>query len=176
MAICRSQLLLLPWQGTASVVVAGVIASLGLSGRQRLSDHTFLFYGAGEAGVGIADLLVTALLKEDPNMTLPAARQKVWLVDSKGLITSSRGTMEHHKQPYAHASSASPTTLMDAIKLVNPTALFGLSTQGQSFTKAICQEMVSISKTGPGGKEKKPLIFALSNPTSKVRCSRPFFM
>lgn len=80
--------------------------------------------------------------------------------------------MEHHKLPFAHeleGDEKAPTDLMGAIKMVNPTALFGLSTQGQSFTKEVCEKMVQISKAQ--NSNAKPLIFALSNPTSKAECT-----
>lgn len=64
----------------------------------QISDHTFVFYGAGAAGVGIADLISLAIQKEVPGMTLEQARRKVWLVDSRGLVTSDRTyTTDSHK-------------------------------------------------------------------------------
>lgn len=158
-------------QGTAAVVVAGIIASSKLTNK-KLKDHTYLFYGAGEAGVGIADLLVTAITNEDPSISIDEARKKVWLVDSKGLITSGRDMkkLEHHKHAYAHdVVINAPTNLIDSIKLIKPTALFGLSTQGQSFTKEVCETMVQNTDAIHSG--SKPLIFALSNPTSKAECT-----
>ena len=76
-------------QGTASVVVAGVVASLPLAQKKQVSDHTFLFYGAGEAGVGIAQMLAMAIQKER-GCSLEEARKQIWLVDSQGLVTSAR--------------------------------------------------------------------------------------
>ena len=109
--------------------------------------------------------------QEDPTISELAARQKIWLVDSKGLITSQRGdSLEHHKQPYAHElSTTAPSTLLQAVQLIQPTALFGLSTVGQSFTKDVCKEMVRNAKAVD--EKAKPLIFALSNPTSKAECT-----
>ena len=70
-------------QGTASVVVAGVISSLSLCQKQKISEHTFLFYGAGEAGVGIANMLAYAIHKET-GCSLEQAQKQIWLVDSQG--------------------------------------------------------------------------------------------
>ncbi len=157
-------------QGTASVVLAGIISSLGLAGKSKVADHTFLFLGAGEAGVGIADLIAIAVTHET-GCTLAEAKAKIWLVDSQGLITADRKNLQHHKLAYAHAAPAGSTdaqfctgnALMDATKLIKPTALIGVSAQGKTFTKAICEEMCKFNTN--------PLIFALSNPTSKAECT-----
>jgi len=88
-------------QGTASVVVAGLIASVRITG-VTLAQHKFLFYGAGEAGVGIADLLAEAISKET-GVELGVARQNIWLMDSKGLVCDSRqDKLAEHKLHYAH--------------------------------------------------------------------------
>jgi len=157
-------------QGTASVVLAGFIASKALSGKPKLGDHQYLFLGAGEAGVGIADLLSSAISKET-GCTLEEAHKHISLVDSKGLITSSRSdfaSLAHHKLPYAHplplaAAGKECTTLLEAVAAVRPSALVGVSAQGQAFTEEIVRLMGSFND--------KPLIFALSNPTSKAECT-----
>lgn len=169
-------------QGTASVVVAGLQAALPLTPHKQLKEHTYLFFGAGEAGIGIADLLVSAmakesglnpaqLSKEDFQTKLEALRRRCWFVDSKGLITSARLSqpIEHHKVPYAHPLPADQQahepvkTLLDAVKIVKPTALVGVSAQGQTFTEAVVKQMLHYTAN--------PLIFALSNPTTKAECT-----
>jgi malate dehydrogenase (oxaloacetate-decarboxylating)(NADP+) len=135
-----------------------------------LSEHKFLFYGAGEAGVGIANMITSYVAKE-LGCTEEKARERIWLVDSKGLVHSARtDALAHHKQPYAHklpgssaSASKSNDVLLDAVKMIKPTALVGVSAQGGTFTEAVCKEMATISKA--------PLIFALSNPTSKAECT-----
>lgn len=102
--------------------------------------------GAGGAAVGIADLLVTAMLHSDPTLTSEEARKRIWLVDSQGLVTSCRTEDLKHKKAYAHEEDncsleSSVTALIDAIKLIQPTALIGVSAQGQAFTKEVCEEM-----------------------------------
>ena len=96
----------LPWtpsptagQGTASVTLAGLFASLRLTGG-KLKDHRFLFLGAGEAGIGIADLIVSAMREE--GVSAKKGREKCWFVDSRGLVVSSRNDLAEHKLPYAH--------------------------------------------------------------------------
>jgi malate dehydrogenase (oxaloacetate-decarboxylating)(NADP+) len=118
--------------------------------------------------VGIADL-VAEKISQDSGVTLDEARSKIWLVDSKGLITSVRdhSTLEHHKLPYAHplldAAGSSSIDLLSAIRILKPSSLIGVSAQGGSFTEEIVREMASINVN--------PIVFALSNPTSKAECT-----
>eukprot|EP01041_Mallomonas_annulata_P010647 gene10647-22228_t len=154
-------------QGTASVVLAGFIASKALSGKQKLGDHTYMFLGAGEAGVGIANLLASAIATES-GCTIEEANKKIHLVDSKGLITASRddfSSLAHHKLPYAHAAPVSGqcTDLLTAVKAVKPSAIVGVSAQGGAFTQEVVEEMAR--------NNEHPLVFALSNPTSKAECT-----
>lgn len=158
-------------QGTASVILAGIISSLSLTGKAKVADHKFVFLGAGEAGVGIADLIAIAV-RHETGCTLEEARSKIWLVDSRGLVSNARtDKLADHKLHYAHQPPANHkddqfctgNALMDAIKLLEPTAIIGVSAQGGSFTKEICEEMNRLNEN--------PLIFALSNPTSKAECT-----
>jgi malate dehydrogenase (oxaloacetate-decarboxylating)(NADP+) len=124
-----------------------------------------LFYGAGEAGVGIANM-ISAYIAKEQGCSLEEARRNVYLVDSQGLVSSHRtDALAHHKQPYAHGplSFANPKELLDAVKAIQPTALIGVSAQGGTFTEAVCKQMAAHNKS--------PLIFALSNPTSKAECT-----
>ncbi|XP_071723518.1 NADP-dependent malic enzyme-like [Rutidosis leptorrhynchoides] len=148
-------------QGTASVVLAGLVASLKLLGGS-LADHTFMFLGAGEAGTGIAELIALEISTKT-NIPIEETRKKIWLVDSKGLIVSSRkGSLQHFKQPWAHEHDPL-STLLDAVKAIKPTVLIGTSGVGQTFTKDVVQTMAANNKT--------PLIMALSNPTSQAECT-----
>ena len=172
-------------QGTASVALAGIIAGcrLGSGGvTASLADQTFLFAGAGEAGVGIANLLASAISGES-GCTVDAARGKIWLVDSKGLVTAARplDTLAHHKVPYAHTkvpdstgsecSSGDDDDLLQAVKLIKPTALIGVSAQAGIFTEAICRELAALNPPQQAAGAPPMLIFALSNPTSKAECT-----
>ncbi|KAL0447435.1 UNVERIFIED_CONTAM: NADP-dependent malic enzyme [Sesamum latifolium] len=148
-------------QGTASVVLAGLVAALKLVGG-TLADHTFLFLGAGEAGTGIAELIALEISKKT-NAPLEETRKKIWLVDSKGLIVSSRKeSLQHFKKPWAHEHEP-VKELLGAVKAIRPTVLIGTSGVGKTFTKEVIEAMASINQ--------KPLILALSNPTSQSECT-----
>ncbi|CAL5205251.1 unnamed protein product [Lathyrus oleraceus] len=148
-------------QGTASVVLAGLLASLKLIGG-TLADNTFLFLGAGEAGTGIAELIALEISKQT-KAPVEETRKKIWLVDSKGLIVSSRlQSLQHFKKPWAHEHEP-VKELLDAVKAIKPTVLIGSSGVGKTFTKEVVETMASLNK--------KPLILALSNPTSQSECT-----
>ncbi|QCD92033.1 malate dehydrogenase [Vigna unguiculata] len=148
-------------QGTASVVLAGVVAALKLIGG-TLADHTFLFLGAGEAGTGIAELIALETSKQTKK-PIEETRKKIWLVDSKGLIVSSRKhSLQHFKKPWAHEHEP-VDTLLEAVKVIKPTVLVGSSGVGKTFTKEVIEALSSINE--------KPLILALSNPTSQSECT-----
>jgi malate dehydrogenase (oxaloacetate-decarboxylating)(NADP+) len=89
-------------QGTASVVLAGLLASNQLTGKNKLAEHRFLFLGAGEAGTGIADLIASTIVQQSPELTLKEAKERSFFVDSKGMVCSERKNLEHHKLPFAH--------------------------------------------------------------------------
>src|SRR5512139_1696673 len=146
-------------QGTAGVTLAGLYSSLGITGN-RLSDHKFLFLGAGEAGIGIGDLIVTGLMAEGVNEA--DARRKCWFVDSKGLVVRSRTDLVHHKLPYAHEHPFIDDFLQ-AVETVKPTALIGVSGMPRTFTRPVVEAMARMNQ--------RPIIFALSNPTSKSECT-----
>ncbi|KAJ7969546.1 Malic enzyme [Quillaja saponaria] len=148
-------------QGTASVVLAGVVSALKLIGG-TLADHTFLFLGAGEAGTGIAELIALEISKQT-NIPVEETRKKIWLVDSKGLIVSSRkDSLQHFKKPWAHEHEP-VKNLLDAVKVIKPTVLIGSSGTGRTFTREVIEAVSSYND--------KPLILALSNPTSQSECT-----
>nr|BAZ95850.1 NADP-dependent malic enzyme gene [Flaveria brownii] len=148
-------------QGTACVVLGGLLSALKLIGG-TLADHTFLFLGAGEAGTGIAELISLEILKKT-KLTVEESRKKIWLVDSKGLVVSTRkDSLQSFKQPWAH-DHESITGLLEAVKVIKPTILIGTSGVGKQFTKEVIEAMSSINA--------KPLIMALSNPTSQSECT-----
>ena len=146
-------------QGTASVTLAGIYSAIRITG-QMLTDQKILFQGAGEAGVGIANLIVSAL--EAEGMSHDEAKRKCWLVDSKGLVVKSRDNLQDHKLTYAHDHKI-VSSLISAMETLKPTTLIGVSGQPQTFTQPIVEAMGKINK--------QPVIFALSNPTSKAECT-----
>ncbi|KAL8138687.1 hypothetical protein V2J09_004688 [Rumex salicifolius] len=148
-------------QGTASVVLSGLIASHKVT-EKSLADHTYLFLGAGEAGTGIAELIALEISKQT-NTPLEEARKKISLLDSKGLIVRDRiESLQHFKKPWAHEQEPI-TGLVNAIKSIKPTVLIGSSGAGRTFTKEVVELMSSLNE--------KPIIFALSNPTSQSECT-----
>lgn len=171
-------------QGTASVAVAGILAALKAT-NTKLSDHTFVFQGAGEAAIGIAQLIGMAVEKRE-GIPYKEAIKKIWMKDSKGLIIKgncpqrllglvhgdltgsfplldrAEGGISTHKAPFAH-EHAPMKELGDIVKEMKPTCLIGAAAQAGVFTEEILRDMASFSE--------KPIIFALSNPTSKAECT-----
>ncbi|KAL6330986.1 hypothetical protein AAG906_009414 [Vitis piasezkii] len=148
-------------QGTASVVLAGIVSALRLLGG-TLADHKFLFLGAGEAGTGIAELIALEMSKQT-KCPIEETRKKIWLVDSKGLIVGSRkDSLQQFKKPWAHEHEP-VKDLLHAVKVIKPTVLIGSSGVGKAFTKEVIEAMASCNE--------KPLILALSNPTSQSECT-----
>ena len=164
-------------QGTASVVLGGLLSAAdNVAGVPSLEAGTYLFSGAGEAGVGIADLIAFAI-SQRTGKSVTEARKQIWLVDTKGLITAERlaaegDSMAHHKQPYAHAApapapedagAAGPLSFAANVRRVRPSAIIGVSAQPQTFDEDVVSSMARLNK--------RPIVFALSNPTSKAECT-----
>jgi malate dehydrogenase (oxaloacetate-decarboxylating)(NADP+) len=146
-------------QGTGAVALAGIISAMRITG-EKLSDQRLLFLGAGEAGIGTADAFVAALVEE--GVPVEKAREQCLFVDTQGLLTSNRTNIAHHKQRYAR--DLPPVEgFLEAVKTLKPTAILGLSGQPGSFSQEIIEAMADINK--------RPIIFALSNPTSKAECT-----
>ena len=146
-------------QGTAAVALAGIVSALRISGG-RLGEQRLLFLGAGEAATGIADLAVTAMVAE--GLTPAAARARCWLFDSRGLVHDGRSDLVEHKRPYAHPH-APVTVFADAVRALRPTAIIGVAASAGAFTEEVVREMSAINE--------RPIVFALSNPTSKAECT-----
>lgn len=147
-------------QGTASVALGGLLGALRITGG-ALADQRLLFYGAGEAGLGIADLFVRAAVGE--GMRQEDARRRCWFIDSKGLIVRSRiESLAPQKRAYAHEGDFLPD-IETAVRALKPTALIGVAGAGRAFTPQILGEMARLNP--------RPIIFAMSNPTSKSECT-----
>jgi malate dehydrogenase (oxaloacetate-decarboxylating)(NADP+) len=146
-------------QGTASVTLAGLYSAFRIIARP-LIDQKFVFFGAGEAGTGIANLVVDAM--KEKGLSDWEARTRCWFIDSKGLVVKSRTDLAEHKRPYAHDRdfNVDPFSVINSIR---PTAIIGVSGQPGIFTERILQRMAEINE--------RPIIFALSNPTSRAECT-----
>jgi malate dehydrogenase (oxaloacetate-decarboxylating)(NADP+) len=146
-------------QGTAAVALAGLFSALRVT-TGKLTEQKILFLGAGEAAAGIADLVVSALVSQ--GMKEDDARRCCWLVDSRGLVIKSRTDLVEHKLPYAH-EHAPVGDFLSAVKALRPTAIIGVAAVGGTFTREVLEEMARLNE--------RPIIFALSNPTSKAECT-----
>uniref|UniRef100_A0A7C3V012 NAD-dependent malic enzyme n=1 Tax=Desulfobacca acetoxidans TaxID=60893 RepID=A0A7C3V012_9BACT len=146
-------------QGTAAVALAGLYSALRLTGG-KLRDQTILIVGAGEAGLGIAGLISAAL--EAEGLTEPEARRRVWFVDSRGLVVKSRSDLTGRKLLYAH-DHESLYDLATIVETLKPTAIIGVSGKQGLFSRQVLEAM--------GRVNERPIIFPLSNPTSKTECT-----
>ncbi len=145
-------------QGTAAVVLSGIYSALKLSA-QAFKDCRILFLGAGSAATGMADLLVPALCTT--GLTKQEARQRLWFIDRKGLVTKNRKHLNTHSLPYAHEHK--PASFIEAIESIRPNILIGATGVHGTFTEEAISLMAKINA--------QPIIFALSNPTSHAECT-----
>ncbi len=146
-------------QGTGAVALAGILSALHITGK-KLADQRVLFLGAGEAGIGIAENLVACLVAE--GLAPAEACRRCWFVDSKGLVVKGRDALTEHKVRFAH-EHAPCADLFSAVQTLKPTMLVGASGQPKTFTEEIVRAMA--------GFNERPVVFALSNPTSKAECT-----
>ncbi|MCI4677906.1 NAD-dependent malic enzyme [Rhodoblastus acidophilus] len=146
-------------QGTAGIVLAGMINAARLKGTQ-LKDETYLFLGAGSAGIGLANLLCSALVQQ--GMSLKDAQARVHMFDVNGLLESSRTDLYDFQKPYAHPH-APDKNFVSCIKDLKPTTIIGVSTIGGAFNQAVVEAVSSVNE--------RPVILALSNPTEHAECT-----
>ena len=146
-------------QGTAAVALAGLYAALRLTG-ETLRDQRVLLFGAGEAGIGIAKLFVRALT--EAGVPESEARARCSFVDSKGLVVRSRNDLSAHKLAFAQAHEPLTDTVA-IVEAVRPTVLIGVSGKPGVFSRAVLEAAARQSA--------RPIVFALSNPTSLVECT-----
>ena len=156
-------------QGTASVTLSGVYSALRITG-QAIEDQRILFAGAGASAQGISDLLVSAM--GEAGLSADEAAKHIWTVDSKGLVTADRPGLEGFKATYARSPEEVATyecqdrsriTLEEAVKNAKPTILIGTSGTADMFTENVVRTMAA--------NNERPMIFPLSNPTSKAECT-----
>jgi malate dehydrogenase (oxaloacetate-decarboxylating)(NADP+) len=146
-------------QGTAGVALAGILSGLRVTGG-KLRDQRILFLGAGSAGIGIADLIASAMTLEE--LTPDQARGRISLFDVNGLLEPGRTDLFDFQKPYAHPHATS-RDFVGVIESLKPTAIIGVSTRGKAFTRQVVEAMARLNK--------RPIIFALSNPTDHAECT-----
>src|SRR5262245_34374399 len=152
-------------QGTAAVVLGAVVGASKVA-RKSIKEHQIVFVGAGSAAIGVADYLRAAMTEE--GLSEKEARARFWIVDKDGLLDSDRRDLSDEQRVYARARNEiadwprnqhGQIGLAEVINKVDATLLIGLSTVKGMFTEAIVREM--------GRKTERPIIFPLSNPTSR---------
>jgi malate dehydrogenase (oxaloacetate-decarboxylating)(NADP+) len=146
-------------QGTGAVGLAGLYSALRITGG-RLRDQKFLFLGAGEAGIGIGNMISSALVAD--GLSEKEARNRCWFVDSQGLVVKSRSDLTEYKLPYAH-NYEHLRDFLSAVKSLRPTVIIGASGQPKAFTQSVLEAMAVYNQ--------RPIVFAMSNPTSKAECT-----
>ncbi|MDO8526605.1 MAG: NAD-dependent malic enzyme [Deltaproteobacteria bacterium] len=146
-------------QGTGAVAVAGLLNAVKIK-NEKITDQIFCIYGAGAGGIGVAGQIYNTLLREGLNPE--EAHQRIFVLDSKGLITTTQKNLEDYKRPFA-ANFSERYTLLEVIQKMRVTVLLGLSGATSSFTKPMVEALLQNTP--------KPIIFPLSNPTSKAEAS-----
>jgi malate dehydrogenase (oxaloacetate-decarboxylating)(NADP+) len=146
-------------QGTGSVTLAGLIAALKVT-RGKVRDQRILFLGAGSAAIGLAGLIATAMVQE--GLSLKEAQARISMFDVNGLLEPSRKDLFDFQKPYAHPHAPS-RDFVAAIESIKPTAILGVSTVGNTFTRQVVEAMSRLND--------RPIIFALSNPTEHAECT-----
>jgi malate dehydrogenase (oxaloacetate-decarboxylating)(NADP+) len=146
-------------QGTAGITLAGMINAAKLKGT-KLKDEKYLFLGAGSAGIGLANLLCSALVAQ--GLTLKEAQSRVYMFDVNGLLEDTRKDLVDFQEPYAH-KHAPTRDFVAAIESIKPTTIIGVSTIGGAFTQKVVEAMSRVNE--------RPVILALSNPTEHAECT-----
>ncbi|MGK7344826.1 MAG: NAD-dependent malic enzyme [Candidatus Nitrospinota bacterium M3_3B_026] len=156
-------------QGTGAVALAGILGAMRIK-EERLTDQRFLIYGAGAGGIGVARRIKSALA--DDGLPEREALERIFVVDSHGLLTSDRKDVEYYKKGFAQpvsrvggwsARNRERIILEEVIRNAGVTVLLGLSGQGGAFTRPVVEAMAANTHM--------PVIFPLSNPTSRAEAA-----
>lgn len=156
-------------QGTGAVILAGYIGAVNLSG-VPIEEQKLVFMGAGSAGVGVAKQLLEYYTRR--GLTEDEAKDKFYLVDTKGLVAHDRGDkLPNHKKFFARHDNHGKQfkTLEEVIEYVKPTALVGLTATHGVFTERCVRALKS--SVDAGGSGRRPILFPLSNPLTKAECT-----
>jgi malate dehydrogenase (oxaloacetate-decarboxylating) len=151
-------------QGTGAITLAGIISALRICGTPMRSQRIVVF-GAGTAGIGIADSLRDALMRD--GLSEAAATARIWCVDKNGLLTTHmERDLSEHQLPYARPNEESSSwkgnsgnstiTLAEVVHRIRPTILIGASGVAGAFTESIIREIASATE--------RPIVFTLSKP------------
>lgn len=146
-------------QGTAGIVLTGMINAAKIKGTS-LSDEKYLFLGAGSAGIGLANLLCSAMVQE--GLSLAQAQSKVYMFDISGLLEDTRKDLVDFQKAYAH-KHAPTRDFVATVESIKPTTIIGVSTVGGTFTQKVIEAMSRINV--------RPVVLALSNPTDHAECT-----
>jgi malate dehydrogenase (oxaloacetate-decarboxylating)(NADP+) len=146
-------------QGTGAVALAGLLGALRLSGGE-LGSQRLLFFGAGQAGIGIGNTIVAAMLEQ--GLTPAQAQGNCWFFDSQGLLVAGRDGIAQQKRPFAH-DHAPIDSFAGAVHALKPTAIIGCAGRPGVFTREVVQAMAGLND--------RPIVFALSNPTASAECT-----
>jgi malate dehydrogenase (oxaloacetate-decarboxylating)(NADP+) len=146
-------------QGTAGITLTGMINAAKIKGT-KLKDERYLFLGAGSAGIGLANLLCSALVAQ--GLSLKGAQSRVYMFDINGLLETTRKDLADFQKPYAH-QHAPTRDFVAAIESIKPTTIIGVSTIGGAFNQKVVEAMARINE--------RPVILALSNPTEHAECT-----
>ena len=148
-------------QGTGAITLAAVLAGMRIAGT-RPRDQRVVIFGAGTAGVGIADQIRATMIAD--GLGEEEATRRFWCVDKQGLLADDMPGLRDFQRPYARPRSEisgwTSTGLAGTVARVRPTILVGTSTAGGAFTENVVREMAK-------GVER-PMIFPLSNPTDRI--------
>ncbi|KAI9295838.1 hypothetical protein K502DRAFT_364650 [Neoconidiobolus thromboides FSU 785] len=151
-------------QGTGAVILSGFINAVKVS-KVSAKDHKIVFLGAGSAGIGVARQIMDYFII-DGKMSEEEAKQKFWLIDSKGLITMDRGDkLSNQKQFFARKDNNNQQfkNVEQVVDYVKPTVLIGLSSISKAFNENVLKKMAKYNE--------KPIVFPLSNPATNAECS-----
>jgi len=146
-------------QGTAGVTLGGLYSALRMI-QGKITGQRIVFLGAGEAALGIGSLVARAMMAQ--GLTEEEAIGRCWFVDSRGLVVACRTDLEEHKRRFAH-DFPFHRDLPEVVEAIRPTAIIGASGQPATFTPEILAAMARLND--------RPIVFALSNPTSQAECT-----
>lgn len=149
-------------QATSVVCLTSILGATHQKGVADIKEQKFLFYGAGQANVGGANLLLSYLTEKE-GMDRAEAMSRIFLFDSKGVVTEDRKELSDQKLPFAKPASFATASLADAVRAIKPSALIGAASVPRSFNKEIITAMAEYNK--------RPLILSLSNPLTKTECT-----